>query len=268
MINSAKRSRRGREAFTVVELLVVISIIAILAALLLPALAGGNKQARIRKAQTEMSLLVQSIQSYYTTYSRYPASSSGVPNASDYALKGIENGQPVPQDFTCGTTGVPYGGNPVLNGYQSDAPVCETNNSEVIAILMDRTDNLINKNHIKNPQQIKFLQAKMVSELNRPGVGPDGVYRDPWGNPYIISMDLNYDEKCWDAVYRLKSVSQSGPANSTVGFNGLSNPDVVAWPNHFALNGGVMVWSFGPDGKWDTGKANDAVNQDNVLSWK
>jgi hypothetical protein len=35
----------------------------------------------------------------------------------------------------------------------------------------------------------------------RPGVGTDLVYRDPWGNPYIITLDLNYDEKARDACY-------------------------------------------------------------------
>ena len=35
------------------------------------------------------------------------------------------------------------------------------------------------------------------------------VYRDPWGNPYIITMDLNYDEQCQDAFYCQQAVSQN-----------------------------------------------------------
>ncbi len=41
----------------------------------------------------------------------------------------------------------------------------------------------------------------------QPGVDNDLVYRDPWGNPYIISMDLNYDDQTKDAFYGLDKVS-------------------------------------------------------------
>jgi len=125
----------------------------------------------------------------------------------------------------------------------------------------------VNTNHVKNPQQNKFLDAKMAADPTHPGVGPDGVYRDPWGRPYIISLDLNYDDKCWDALYRLKSVSQAS-AGAAAGLNGLANTtDANGNGDHYALSGGVMVWSMGPNGNFDTGLANDGANQDNVLSW-
>ena len=47
-----------------------------------------------------------------------------------------------------------------------------------------------------------YLNATRPGDTNTPGVGPDGVYRDPWGNPYIITVDLNYDDKARDAFYR------------------------------------------------------------------
>ena len=47
----------------------------------------------------------------------------------------------------------------------------------------------------------------MAGNTTSPGVGPDGVYRDPWGNPYIITIDLNYDDKARDAFYRNPTVS-------------------------------------------------------------
>jgi hypothetical protein len=102
----------------------------------------------------------------------------------------------------------------------------------------------------------------MATESSGHGVGPNGVYRDPWGNPYIISLDLNYDDKVRDAFYGT-DVSQD-PANANLGLNGL-----VKEGTDFIFNGRVMIWSFGPDGKAAlNAKANTGVNQDNILSWQ
>jgi prepilin-type N-terminal cleavage/methylation domain-containing protein len=264
MNHSPVRFQPRRGAFTIIELLVVISIIAILAALLLPAIAGGTQKARVRKSEMELSQIVQAIHSYYTTYSRYPVSKE----AADAVVANNAN-----EDFTFGTTGVAnYAGAPIIND-PNKVPY-NTNNCEPVAILMDMLTYpngqiTVNTNHVKNPQQQKFLQAKPSGEITRPGVGPDGVYRDPWGNPYIISVDLNYDDKCWDAIYRSKGVSQKSN-NDPAGINGLVNAtDPKGNGEHFAFNGGVMAWSFGPNGKWDPAvKANESPNQDNVVSWK
>ena len=135
----------------------------------------------------------------------------------------------------------------------------------------------INTNHQSNPQQTKFLNAKMSgwdpTQGGTPlaGVGNDLVYRDPWGNPYIISMDLNYDDNCGMMFYRLKAVSQNPPGGTaSSGFNGLNNPDMSPLhQDNFEFHGKVMVWSAGPDGKVDKGtKANTDVNKDNILSWQ
>jgi hypothetical protein len=122
----------------------------------------------------------------------------------------------------------------------------------------------VNKNHQKNPQQTLFLNAKMGDANNTNGVvGTDLVYRDPWGNPYVISMDLNYDEQCKDAFYCSNAVSSGG-------LNGLINPDgASATTDNWQYHGKVMVWSAGPNGKIDPVEpATDRENKDNVLSWQ
>ena len=122
-----------------------------------------------------------------------------------------------------------------------------------------------NMNHSKNTQQRVFLPATMVSDATLPGVGPDLVYRDPWGTPYIITLDLSYDERCRDEFYRRATVSGPGGTNANPGFNGLVNPDGT--PDNFLFHGKVMVWSAGPDKAIALNAANQGANKDNILSW-
>jgi len=152
-----------------------------------------------------------------------------------------------------------------------------TNNSEVMAVLLDMeywpvapSNPTINKDHVKNPQKTHYLNAAMAKDANSPGIGPDGVYRDPWKNPYVITMDLNYDDKARDGFYRSYTVSADPTDSNTTkrGLNGLI-PKGVGASAIYEANAPVMVWSAGPDGMIDdTKNANQSANQDNVLSWK
>jgi prepilin-type N-terminal cleavage/methylation domain-containing protein len=258
-------ARRPRAGFTLIELLVVIAIIGILAAMLLAVLPGVVNAGKKTKARLEAQAIATAIEQYDSAYGRFPVSSV----AQNAAGTG---------DFTYGGTFQNSGGTTFQFGTPVGASVLT--NSEVIAILMNLTNypgggSTINTNYQKNPQKTIFLTAKMSgwdgTGTPQPGVGNDLVYRDPWGNPYIITMDLNYDEQSKDAFYSLTAVSGPG-GNTSPGLNGLVNPDGTA--NNFQYHGKVMVWSAGQptlNGKpvLDTGNlASSGYNKTHVLTWK
>jgi prepilin-type N-terminal cleavage/methylation domain-containing protein len=281
MKNKSIRSRRFDAGFTLVELLVVIAIIAILAALLLPVLSHVKLVAYKNQTRIQVNDIATAIQAYDSAYGRFPVSPAAQAAAS--AVNG---------DFTYGGMFQNVSGSPaVAVGTPLISTGMPTNNSDVIAILMDYTNfpnpsygiATANPNYQKNPQKTQFLNAKMsgwdpgMGGTPSPGVGNDLVYRDIWGNPFLISMDLNYDGQCEDDFYRRSLVSAESRGTSPRGYNGLVNPvDPNGNTDNFRFHGTVMVWSMGPYGpatptvsSFDqTQPATAAPNKNHIASWQ
>jgi prepilin-type N-terminal cleavage/methylation domain-containing protein len=67
-------ARRLKNAFTLVELLTVIAIIAILIGLLFPAIRVALQKAEISKGQATVTTLGVAFRAYFTEYGRWPVS--------------------------------------------------------------------------------------------------------------------------------------------------------------------------------------------------
>jgi len=194
-------------AFTLIELLTVIAIIAILMGLLFPALSTVKESARKTQAKNDLTQICTAVTAFYTEYSKYPVPPGTTADYYDYGSKNTND--KLFNVLRAVTNGDPSG---------------------------------------LNPRQIVFISPPLAKPTTqRGGIIPTGesnagCYYDPWGSPYYVRIDSNYDNQ-------FPNPYSSGAGSTT-------------------LNAGVVSWSLGKNKKGGSGTFGTGDASDDVLSWQ
>ncbi len=88
---------RGSRAFTLIEIMVVVVIMGVLAALVVPRLMGRTDDARILAARQDIATLMQALKLYRLDNNRYPTTEQGL-----QALITRPSSGPVPANWKTG----------------------------------------------------------------------------------------------------------------------------------------------------------------------
>jgi len=230
---------RKRSAFTLIELLTVIAIIAILMGLLLPALNAAKNAARKAQAKNDITTLVGAVKSFFTDYGVYPID----PQAES-----------TPQDLEYGASGETHNQD-IINVLRADTQSADTlsaSGSSPVSV---------------NPRMTVYLDVPLVKDNTSPKSGlssistqgpysnhKGGDYYDPWGAPYIIAIDGNYD-------------GYIQPTSSHVLLN-YTDLNYVTFNGANAIQSGCIAGSFGSDRSQGSGGNDKFQGSDDVLSWQ
>ena len=206
LMNSRVSPTRSAPAFTLIELLTVIAIIAVLMGLLFPAMSAVKNAAKKAQAKNDATQIVNAVKAYYSEYGKYPTRENGAPGDTEF----------------------------------------NTDNDQLFNVLRGIADQgyQLQLNPRRIPF-LDVPIAKGKGDNQKGGLATEGSkigkYLDPWGNEYHILIDTNYDNKVsnpysdnagFGDVYSgviVWSLGKDGLGGSGDKNSGDSEDDVLSW---------------------------------------
>ena len=233
----SRQQEQRDQAFTIIEILIVIGVIGILAGLLMPALAGARKRAKVSVCHSIIRELQTAIQQYNTDTGRYPL--DAVDSAGAKPANTV-----LPPSALWGS--FPYSGPAIGNGFcwtlvesfegdgYEDGPTAP--------YFEFKPDNFY-------PEQ---ATTTLMDPLATP-TAKDPEFLDPWGEPYRYrqNFSLGYKPDAGNPSYFIR------------GYNGIAYKG--PW-FHICNRLTYDLWSPGPDGK-DYDSSVIGLENDDVTNW-
>ena len=160
-------SKRRYNAFTLIELVLVVGIITVLGALVLSTVGYARKKGARARAETEMAAISAAIENYKAdngTYPRGPASA-----------------------ITIGTTTIPANATDTLDARRRGNPADTTDPTYGATSLYLYTLLSGDSTGIRNPTAKSYMAFKPNMLLPAGGTGTVTAIADPFGNSYAYS---------------------------------------------------------------------------------
>lgn len=173
---------RPNVAFTLIELITVIAIIAILMSLLFPVLTMVREHTRRSKANTVIKSIVHSCKSYANDYGKYPPIPGALADGAN-----SNNGE--------STSYYSYG--------ETQPGKCKMSNNHLFDVLRAIARNANTGDQLNKRRQSYFEQNKAFDATNpREGFADgneftselQGQLLDPWGRQYCIVLASDTDQ--------------------------------------------------------------------------
>jgi len=218
---------RNNRAFTLIELLTVIAIIALLAGLLFPAIKNSMLKSEITKSQVQISNLQTAFKSYYTEYGKWPIRLDLVVDPAAIAHSNYT--YIVDTNFVA-----------LLQGFDNTASITTYQDGYPPSTLPTHVNSSILQG---NPRHIPFL------ELKKAEVDPVLGYLDPWKQPYFCRFDVSYVNEVTDPFASGSGAKISPDRKVQTGFIIWSAGPDAQYDNQ------------------DTTAGPSTLNKDNIKSW-
>ncbi len=176
------RVRDARRAFTLIELLTVIAIIGILAAITFGVVKGVQERAAVQQARTELAVISQALEAYKRLYGDYPQTASGAANSATATSASATDRPGILFNALVGKRG-PLAVENKINGKALIELGKFTVQSTTAADLPDNTAET-KPNALVDPWGRRYLYSYKAGVWNNPSfilysVGPDGLDTPP-----------------------------------------------------------------------------------------
>jgi len=176
------QSRGVRRAFTLIELLTVIAIIGILAAITFGVVKGVEERAAIQRARTELAVISQALEAYKRLYGDYPQTPAAASNSATAATASATDCPGILFNALVGKRG-PMSTETKINGKALVELGKFTVQSTLATDLPDNTA-ATKANAFVDPWGKRYLYLYKAGVWNNPSfvlysVGPDGIETAP-----------------------------------------------------------------------------------------